>query len=343
MDLKEAKEKSKKILSDFIDELGLDGEFYTSINNCPVVFGDPLGDGLGETISPHSKRLKKIIANSNYDKKTCKTLYTNGLIIINRDLKEAEDDKELCETIIHEMIHASRNMLIDDVTRDGSNEAAYSYNNEKFEQNSNKYSSIYADISQEIPKGNIDTSTNTINNYKEMTSDDIEDINFASDVKEEKMTNQYIVDESLVELMSILSWQLYKQKQKGLNFDIWKSIDLIKDAYEGEDISSMCKIMQKHHDLELFNWMLDPIGYSEGNIHYDFFSTYTKNDGELLDELYHSSNLNMDYLFEDDAYDRLGNKKITITPEETDKIIQKCKEENLQSKNINRQNNNLEK
>ena len=37
----------------------------------------------------------------------------------------------------------------------------------------------------------------------------------------------------------------------------------------------------------LFYWMIFPIEYSQGNIHYDFFDQYTRNDKELLDKLYY--------------------------------------------------------
>ena len=40
MDLKEIREKSKKILAHFIDEIGLDGEFYASTCNCPMAWGN---------------------------------------------------------------------------------------------------------------------------------------------------------------------------------------------------------------------------------------------------------------------------------------------------------------
>lgn len=51
----------------------------------------------------------------------------------------------------------------------------------------------------------------------------------------------------------------------------------------------MCEIILKHHDFELFYWMLDPIAYSKENIHYDFFADYTKNDTDLLEDFYDSA------------------------------------------------------
>ena len=97
-----------------------------------------------------------------------------------------------------------------------------------------------------------------------------------------QMEKQQIVDESLVELMAALSYKLYSTKQKGKELDVWTAIEQAKDVYEGEDIGTMCEIILRHHDFELFNWMIDPISYSYGDIHYDFFGQYTKDDQDLL-------------------------------------------------------------
>ena len=44
--------------------------------------------------------------------------------------------------------------------------------------------------------------------------------------------------------------------------------------------------------------MIDPIGYSLENIHYDFFGEYTKNDQELIQQLYECDDLDIDSFLE---------------------------------------------
>ena len=108
------------------------------------------------------------------------------------------------------------------------------------------------------------------------------------------MEKQQIADEALVELMSVLAMKLYNNSLNGKTTDIWQLIQETRDHFDGEDLGIMCEIILKHNDLELFYWMIDPIGYSMGDVHYDFFRQYTQNDGDLLDQLYGSDSLDLD-------------------------------------------------
>ena len=87
MKLKEISDKSKKMLSNFVNEIGLNGEFYVSVCNCPMAWGRPKFNGCGEFVSPRSERLEGILQNSKYDEKTKKILSRRGLILINQNFK----------------------------------------------------------------------------------------------------------------------------------------------------------------------------------------------------------------------------------------------------------------
>lgn len=294
MKLKEISDKSKKMLSNFVNEIGLNGEFYVSVCNCPMAWGRPKFNGCGEFVSPGSERLEGILQNSKYDEKTKKILSRRGLILINQNYRQKESDPDLFVTTIHETIHSNRNLLLFDAIRDKKNENAYSFKNGKFEQNTTEHDFCYADASQEVLKGCIDTSKETVNSYKNTTSEELKNMESAEGKRDSQMVKQQIVDEALVELMAVLSYKLYNDKEKGETTDIWNEIEQIRDIYEGEDIGAICKIILKHQDFELFNWMIDPISYSQGDIHYDFFGQYTKEDQSLLQELYESAVLDMD-------------------------------------------------
>lgn len=317
MDLKEISEKSKKILSNFVDEIGLDGEFYVSGCKCPMVWGRPKFNGCGEFVSPSSERLEKILQNSKYNEKTKKILSERGIILINQKYRQKEPNPDLFITAIHEMIHSNRNLLLFDVIRDKKNENAYTFNNGKFEQNTHEQAFNYADASQEVLKGRIDISKKTIDSYKNTTSEELEDMEFVEGKRDSQMEKQQIVDEALVELMAALSYKLYSNKEKGKAIDIWNAIEQASDAYEGEDIGTMCKIILKHQDLELFNWMIDPISYSQGDIHYDFFGQYTKEDQALLQELYEVAELDLDNNLESLENNKIGiedMREVAISP-----------------------------
>ena len=291
-ELKEAREKTRKMLATFVDAIGLNGEWYSNINTTPLVFGNSIG--LGEFISPGSKRLEGFLQTKKYDDKTRKILAQKGIILINQSYKQQDADTNLYVTLIHETLHANRDLLLFDNFRGEKNESAYNYNNERFEQNIEELSSRHADASQEILKGSIDTSKTTINSYLSKTPEEIEDMEWAEGKVDAQMERQQIVDESLVELMAALSYKLYSAKQKGKVLDIWIAMEQARDAYDGEDIGAMCEIILRHHDFELFNWMIDPIKYSQGDIHYDFFCEYTKDDQDLLEKLYDAGEFDLD-------------------------------------------------
>lgn len=263
---------------------------------------------VGEFVSPGTKRLKTLLQKEKYDDKTKKIISQKGLILINqsyyRHQQPNSDLSDLYVTLIHETLHANRDLLLFDHFREGKNELAYSYNNGKLEQNIEKFSSKHVDASQEILKGIIDNSKNTLSSYASKTSKEIEDMKWpegeiedmerTEDKIDAQMEKQRIVDEALIELMAALSYNLYSAKQIGKELDIWTAIEQARDSYEGDDIGTMCEIILKHHDFDLFYWMIDPISYSQGDIHYDFFKQYTKNDQDLVEHLSDAGEIHID-------------------------------------------------
>ena len=55
VDLKQARELSKQILVNFVNTIGLDGQSFISLNNCPMSWGKPKMGGVGEFVTPYSK------------------------------------------------------------------------------------------------------------------------------------------------------------------------------------------------------------------------------------------------------------------------------------------------
>ena len=300
--------KSKEMIQTFVNSIHFDGDWYSQLNTTPLVWGEPKLNGCGEFVSPGSKRLDQILKKNDYDELTKEMINDNGVILINRLYQQQSADSELYITLIHEIFHANRDLLVFDVWREDRNEYAFIHNNRKIEQNTDKLSYKNVDASQEILKGSIDTSKIVVDGYGSKSDEEIEDLLFVDDSIGNQMEKQRKIDESLVEIMARVSYLLYRNKQKGIDIDIWDIIQKIKDDSKDEyydlramdidyefagpdtilakDRAVMCDILLKHHDFELFNWMLDPILYSQGDIHYDFFKKYTNNDSELLKKLY---------------------------------------------------------
>ena len=284
MDLKEIKNMSLKMIETFVNSIDLDGEFYASTCNCPMAWGRPKLNAEGEFITPNSERLNTLLAQTKWEDKTKKNINSRGLILVNSKYRTQELDANLFVTLIHEILHSNRCLMIYDAVREDSNENAYTYQDGKFNQNTFDYNFTYVDASQDLLKSNIDNSNDNIDILNKKTSDQLDEMEFKSGKRDEIMEKQQIVDESLVELMSFLAYKLYKDIENGKNANIWESIEELSNHYEGTDIGFICKIILRHQDLMLFGWMLDPIAYSFENIHYDFFKDYTKNDQDLLDD-----------------------------------------------------------
>lgn len=72
-------------------------------------------------------------------------------------------DANLFVTLIHEMLHSNRSLMIYDAVRENKNENVYNYENGNFNQNTFDFDFSYVDASQDLLKGNFDDSRNTVN------------------------------------------------------------------------------------------------------------------------------------------------------------------------------------
>ena len=128
----------------------------------------------------------------------------------------------------------------------------------------------YADASQDIFKGSIDDSMQTIQKYSSISNEEKESLSFADYKYNEKMEQQYIIDEALVETMAIVAYQLHNKQTD----DIMGIIKDINENYDADDIKAITSIILRHNDLELFRWMIDPLSYQINYINYDYFKNY---------------------------------------------------------------------
>lgn len=298
MELKEMKKKSIKILADFIDEIGLDGDYYVETNcKAPMVYIDDLEDAAGEYITPKSARYEEALQKIDQQQLAGEDIENIGFIVINDEYMNWEPESEDYVTIIHEILHSNRNLLLHGAYEYTGN-PAISYSNGNYEQTISEPTDTFGDASQNVLKASIDNSRKTVSKHAHSLIRKIlgiKDLRSQGKVKEQ-FARQKILDEALVELMSCLAYKRNSQKEKNENEDIWSTIEGFRDVFkymykEKHDRkhlhkSVMCEIILKHHDFELFNWMLDPISYSAGDINYDFFADYTKNDGDLVKKLY---------------------------------------------------------
>lgn len=297
---------AKDILRTFVNEIGLDGDYYVQTDNCPIIYVD--GRGISQYISPEDPQLKIFLENIKFDEETELKVKERGLILVREDYKNIETmDSEFLVTIVHEKLHSNRNLLCYDARRLGKiTYRTYTSNQGVFEQNTPEYSYFDADASQEILHGSIDTSLKTIDKYKMFSNYEIEDLDFENDEISTKMQRQQQVYEALVDLIAYTAYKVWYDTQYEGKADIWKAIEIVKNKHFKEDITIMSEIILKHHDLDLFYWMIDPFYYSGGDHHYDFFKQYTKDDSELVKKFYSTE----DTLFTEEEIKKILSKTI---------------------------------
>lgn len=283
----------------------------------------------GRYLTPRSRKMEHFLKNKKVEERILKIIEERGLIVINRKYKNEELNHEVFVTMIHEIIHSSRNLMLYDAYRDEEN-SAYILNNGKLEQNTSNFDVTYGDASQDIIKGKVESTHKNIGKYESMNKEDVEDIIFENENNDDKILKQTTIDETLVDIIAALSYRIYAEKEKGNTVDAWELITEMKEKSSGQDIKAMCDIILKHKDFELFNWMLNPIEYSNGDIHYDFFEEYTKNDQELVNEIYLSeqpdlekdfSRVLRDGVIEDDKYVDETQFNAKIAKQKSDDLV----------------------
>lgn len=283
----------------------------------------------GRYLTPRSRKMEHFLKNKKVEERILKIIEERGLIVINRKYKNEELNHEVFVTMIHEIIHSSRNLMLYDAYRDEEN-SAYILNNGKLEQNTSNFDVTYGDASQDIIKGKVESTHKNIGKYESMNKEDVEDIIFENENNDDKILKQTTIDETLVDIIAALSYRIYAEKEKGNTVHVWELITEMKEKSSGQDIKAMCDIILKHKDFELFNWMLNPIEYSNGDIHYDFFEEYTKNDQELVNEIYLSeqpdlekdfSRVLRDGVIEDDKYVDETQFNAKIAKQKSDDLV----------------------
>ena len=326
IDIEKYRKKAKEILINFCDVLDLDGEaLFGSSDDCNIYLVNLEKDTKAQYIPPAAMTITEMLRNgmSMRDIISAQEL---GFILVNKEYftEGYFEPEELLETLVHEMIHSKRNLLIYDYFREMDQEKrsqpyntqAYTFQmppkKEKKKQpnkelthekpqkqiytTTKRMEESYADASQGILKGIIHQDDKLMKRFYDMSTEDYAKYDKKTQKnKNDKMKMQQEIDEALVSTMALVAVFLEGNKNKTEKKSIGQLIKGIKKMEKETTVGTMCKIIERHlerdEDLDLFYWMLDPIGYSNGDIHYDFFSDYTKKDQDLLEEFFHDVKL----------------------------------------------------
>ena len=294
MSLDEINNMANELLKNFVNCLGLDGNYYVSVTKTPIMFGNTFFNG--RFLTARSGELKEYIAKNITDEKMKNYIYNEGLIVINKKYKKEPLDFDFITTLIHEKIHSNRMLLINSQHGYDNGVKGVFYDDGRFVQNTDSSKPYFADAAQDILNASIDNSRKTINKYASISDEERDDISFHDSEFDRKMEKQEKIDEALVETMAIISYYLYFRNTD----NIFQVIKEINKRYDGDDIKAITNIILRHNDLELFKWMIDPLSYQVDDVNYDFISRYSTNDDlDDLNIIYESNECSFDDYFLD--------------------------------------------
>lgn len=297
MKIVELRDISNEMLSNFVDKLGLDGKAYVESTKCPMIFGD-LGVP-GKFYTAGDMALKRFLESEKLPQDQKDYILEEGLIVIDSDYKDMPIDADIITTCIHEKLHANRMLLAHMVESSNDEINPMFYDKGRFVENNTELTDKFIDPNQDILLGSIDTSKKNVEHYQNLSDDEKDDLYFANDNYDNKLQQQYHIDEALVELMALVAYQLSSNKFNNI-MDIVKDIN---EHYDADDIHSMTNIILRHNDLELFKWMIDPLTYQNGDIHYNFFAHYITNEDQNDVTLLFESD---DIMVDDDELDKIA-------------------------------------
>ena len=277
-------------LIDFVNQIGLDGETFVNINDPLIIWSNSIFQG--EYLSPTKLEEQGIIDIFGSDK-----VKETGVIYINSDLITATEDncKKVISTLIHEKLHANRNLLFHEATgnkeelnhlKRTNKEDEFTFINKdgKTSQQTFNYQNRDVDPNQDVYKGSIDRSKTAISSQIPVSNET---------VSENLKRNTYI-DETLIILITEIASKMRLNRLLNKETDIWKELENISERKDligmDKSLAPLAKIILKHKDLDLFKWTLDPLSYTADDPHYDYFSNYTKNDKDLVDEMFSYEN-----------------------------------------------------
>lgn len=304
MKLDELRKISKKMISRFVDELGYDGKIYVESNKTPIMFKKIEKNAPGKFYTADSISLKVVVDNLKIPNDKKDFILNTGLIAINSFFKDEPIDDDAIVTCIHEMFHSSRMILAHVPKSHNKNLEAIISDDGRFVVDSLNYEDKYVDPNQDILTDSIDTSKLNVIKYSNLSDDEKETMYLLDEKYGDKLSKQRIIDETLIEMMSISAYLLSTDKFDNI-MDIVKHLNN-RSKDNDSDFYHMTNIIIRHNNLDLFKWMIDPLSYQNDDITYDYFSHYiTDEDQDDVRNLYENTDLLPDY---DDEIDRIASE-----------------------------------
>ncbi|MBQ6477626.1 MAG: hypothetical protein IJI43_04255 [Bacilli bacterium] len=278
MDTGRLRKEANFALKRLVDSLGLNGAAYIkNTNHYIMVNRIPEKNIMGKTYGAESNELYNLLQKTYWDYEEKTSVLQNGLITIN--IGRNVNDSQMLVTCIHEMLHAHREILTNDQNRMGDVPNIIELNGRSVKTNPDHETQAfgnYLDVAQDVFIGSFDDSSTAKEEASKLSEDELKE-------KDSRTSNQFLrqqaIDETLIEVMSITAYYLYKNKFNSIE-DTLDCIQEISRINGNEDFASLINIMKRHNNLDLFKWIIDPLTYQQDTLNYDFFKNYITNEDE---------------------------------------------------------------
>ena len=293
MDTSRLRKKANIAIKKLVDSLGLNGAAYIKNTNHYIMINNiPEKDIMGKTYGAQSNELYNLLEKTNWDYEEKVSVLQNGLITINVG-KNINDDQTLA-TCIHEMFHAHREILTNDQNRMGDIPNIVELNGRSVKTTPDEGTQVfgnYLDAAQDVFIGSFDDSAKARKEVTKLSDDELKDLDSRTS---NRFIRQQAIDETLIEVMSITAFYLYKHNISNLDHAL-DCIQEISKINGNKDFDSLISIMKRHNNLDLFKWIIDPLTYQQDSLNYDFFINYIneddKEDAKTLIDYYIMENL----------------------------------------------------
>ena len=275
--------KLKKALSILVSEvltLNDSQEFVEEFFNFPQILFkcDEVSDGKGMYRCANDVDFSKLVKNMNFEERE-RAKNCGVIVICGRPEDYSKNNRVkslLLLTLIHEHIHAFRNVLVTDYfrfdtkTEKMDNKSAYTYFDNVLVKNTINISTRQGDINQDFIKGSVDSSSERMGYYINNT--------MIRSKENRQICYQIEIDEAFVELVSLCGYYMCLKELRGEPYSIFDELYDISEEEESTLTDYLVKmIANKVLDEDNLSILASVFhqGYGCASIdvvHYDYMS-----------------------------------------------------------------------
>ena len=84
IELTKVSEEADKMFAYFLNQIGVDGEWYSNLKKTPIIWGIPSYGAAGEYLLPNNPKISILFRNNQLNEEILEKSESDGLIVINK-------------------------------------------------------------------------------------------------------------------------------------------------------------------------------------------------------------------------------------------------------------------